>query len=90
MCLAYLNFPTEESVAADRHPHRLHLHRRSREYYTVLKGKRVLQVEDELVEIKAGEILEVAPGAMHVLHSTDTPFKGITFRAPRLNDKVEF
>jgi mannose-6-phosphate isomerase-like protein (cupin superfamily) len=50
----------------------------------------MLEVEDELVEIRAGEILEVAPGARHVLHSTHTPFEGFTFRVPRLDDKVEF
>jgi mannose-6-phosphate isomerase-like protein (cupin superfamily) len=90
MCLAYLSFPTEESVEADRHPHRLHLHQQSWEYYTVLQGKRVLRVEDELVEIDAGEILEVAPGTRHVLCSTRVPFEGFTFRVPRLDDKVEF
>jgi hypothetical protein len=50
----------------------------------------VLQVEDELVEIRAGEILEVAPRTRHVLHSTHVPFEGFTFRVPRLDDKVEF
>jgi hypothetical protein len=25
-----------------------------------------------------------------VLHGTETPFEGVEFRAPRLNDKVEF
>jgi mannose-6-phosphate isomerase-like protein (cupin superfamily) len=87
-CLAYLSFPTTESVSADSHPHRLHLHRESREYYTVLRGTRVLEVEDELVEINGGEILEVAPGARHVLRATHTPFEGFTFRVPPLDDKV--
>jgi mannose-6-phosphate isomerase-like protein (cupin superfamily) len=89
ICLAYLHFPTTETVAADGHPHRLHLHRASWEYYTVLRGRRVIQVEEELVEISEGEILAVPPQAKHVLHATHTPFEGFTFRVPRLDDKVE-
>lgn len=40
MCLAYLSFPTDESVNADRQSYRhcLHLHKESCEYYTVLRG----------------------------------------------------
>lgn len=92
MCLAYLSFPTDESSNAGRqsHSHRLHLHKESWEYYTVLRGTRILQVEEELVEIDAGEILEVPPQVKHVLHATRTPFEGFTFRVPRLDDKVEF
>ncbi len=91
-CLAYLSFPTGASVDAERksHRHRLHLHRESYEYYTVLKGTRILQIEDEFVEIDEGETLEVPPGVRHVLHATHTPFEGFTFRVPRLDDKVEF
>lgn len=90
MCLAYINFPQAETVDADNHPHRLHLHQESWEYYTVLRGTKVLRVEEELVEINEGEILEVPPQVKHVLHVTHTPFEGFTFRVPRLNDKVEF
>lgn len=90
MCLAYLSFPRAESVRADGHSHRLHLHQESWEYYTVLRGTRILQVEGELVEINEGEILEVPPRVKHVLHATHTPFEGFTFRVPRLDDKVEF
>ncbi len=90
MCLAYLSFPSVESVNADRHPHRLHLHRESWEYYTVLRGRRILQVEGELVGINAGEILEVPPQVKHTLDATHPPFEGFTFRVPRLDDKVEF
>ena len=92
MCLAYLNFPTDESADAGNrnHRHRLHLHQRSWEYYTVLRGTRVLQVEDEPVEIHAGETLEVPPGVKHVLRATRTPFEGFSFRVPLFDDKVEF
>lgn len=92
MCLAYLNFPTDESANANRqnHRHRLHLHQKSWEYYTVLQGTKILQIEDELVEINAGEILEVPPRVKHTLQATRTPFEGFTFRVPLLNDKIEF
>jgi mannose-6-phosphate isomerase-like protein (cupin superfamily) len=90
MCLAYLSFPTAESVDADGHPHRLHLHQESWEYYTVMCGARILQIEEEMVEVKAGEILEVPPRTRHVLHGTRTPCEGFTFRVPRLDDKIEF
>lgn len=90
MCLAYLSFPTDESLNEDRHPHRLHLHRESWEYYAVIRGTRILEVEKELVQIDVGELLEVPPRIKHALRSTLTPFEGFTFRVPLLDDKVEF
>jgi mannose-6-phosphate isomerase-like protein (cupin superfamily) len=92
MCLAYLNLPTDESAGASQrdYPHQLHLHQKSWEYYTVLRGSKVLRVEDQCVEINAGETLEVPPGTKHVLQAIRTPFEGFTFRVPRLPDKVVF
>jgi len=90
MCLAYLDFPSAESLGADDHRHRLHLHRESWEFYVVLQGTRVLRIEQELAEVSAGEVLAVPPWVKHVLHGTETPFVGFTFRTPLLNDKVEF
>ena len=90
MCLAYLDFPSAESLGADDHRHRLHLHWESWEFYVVLQGTRVLRIEQELAEVSAGEVLAVPPWVKHVLHGTETPFVGFTFRTPLLNDKVEF
>jgi mannose-6-phosphate isomerase-like protein (cupin superfamily) len=90
MCLAYLNFPSVDSVNADIHPHRMHLHQESWEYYAVLSGSRVLQVEETLVEVSAGQILEVPPEVKHRLYATETPFEGFTFRTPLRDDKREF
>jgi len=91
MCLAYLSFPDAEAASSDGHSHRLHLHQESWEYYCVLRGTKVLRVEEELVRISAGEILAVPPQVKHMLHAREeTPFEGITFRVPRLNDKIEF
>ena len=89
-CVAYLDFPSEESIGMDSHRHRPHLHQESWEYYTVLRGTRILRVEEDLVAIKAGEVLEVPPQVVHVLHATQVPFEGFTFRVPLLDDKVEF
>ncbi len=90
ICLAYLDLPTDESADANwrSHPHQLHAHRESWEYYTVLAGKKTLRIDDELVEIEAGEILEVPPGVKHVAEAIETPYQGFTFRAPRRDDKV--
>ncbi len=89
-CLAYLNFPSVESLGADSHRHRLHLHQESWEYYTVLRGTRILRVAERLVAVRAGEVLGVPPQVKHLLHSTEVPFQGFTFRVPLLDDKVEF
>jgi mannose-6-phosphate isomerase-like protein (cupin superfamily) len=87
-----LSFPSDESADAGwrNHPHRLHLHQKSWEYYTVLQGSKMLQIEDQCVEINAGATLEVPPGIKHVLRAIRTPYEGFTFRVPRLPDKVEF
>ena len=91
LILAYLNFPTAEAANAGIGTrHRLHLHERSWEYDTVLEGTKTLWIEDELVELKAGEILEVPPRVKHTLHGRKTPYKGFTLRVPvALDDKVE-
>jgi mannose-6-phosphate isomerase-like protein (cupin superfamily) len=91
MIMAYLDFPTFSSANAGIGTrHRLHLHRKSWEYYTVLEGTKTLQIENQLVTVEAGHILEVPPEVKHVLHSRTAPFKGFTIRVPvALNDKIE-
>ncbi len=91
-CLAYLNYSTNVTVENDIgiSRHRPHLHQNSWEYYTVLKGTKILEVDGEFVEINAGEILEVSPHTKHVLREIRPPFEGFTFRVPRLDDKIEF
>jgi mannose-6-phosphate isomerase-like protein (cupin superfamily) len=92
MTFAYLNFPTiEEANAGLGTRHRLHLHERSWEYYVALQGTKTLQVGDELVEVGAGEVLEVPPQVKHTLYSRQAPYEGFTFRAPAgFGDKVEY
>jgi mannose-6-phosphate isomerase-like protein (cupin superfamily) len=93
LILAYLDFPTVEAANAGiGSRHRLHLHQASWEYYVVLEGTKTLRVEDELVTIEAGEMLEVPPGVRHTLHSRQAPYQGFTLRVPILayDDKVEY
>jgi len=86
-----MNFPTTEAASAGIGTrHRLHLHQRSWEYYAVLKGTKTLRIEDELVEVKAGEILEVPPQVRHTLFGRQAPYVGFTCRVPgELDDKIE-
>ena len=93
LILAYLDFPTEEAANAGIGTrHRLHLHRKSWEYYLVREGVKTLQVEDELVTATAGEILALPPGVRHALAGRQAPYRGFTFRVPLpgYDDKVEF
>jgi mannose-6-phosphate isomerase-like protein (cupin superfamily) len=91
LALAYLNFPTPEAANAGLGTrHRLHYHERSWEYYVVLCGRKTLQIDNELVDIEPGEVLEVPPRVNHTLHSRQAPFEGFTLRVPlELHDKVE-
>jgi len=92
LTFAYLSFPTvEEASAGIGTRHRLHLHRQSWEYYVVLQGTKTLQIEDVLLEIKPGEILEVPPQIKHTLYGRQAPYEGFTFRVPAgFDDKVEY
>jgi mannose-6-phosphate isomerase-like protein (cupin superfamily) len=91
LVLAYLNFPTMEAANAGLGArHRLHYHQNSWEYYTVLKSVKTLQIENELVKLQAGDILEVPPLVKHALYSREAPYEGFTLRVPvELQDKVE-
>lgn len=91
LVFAFLDFPTAETTNAGIGTrHRPHLHQTSWEYYAVLKGTKTLQIENELVEVNAGEILEVPPMVCHALHSRQAPYEGFTLRVPiDLYDKIE-
>ncbi|HSF81763.1 MAG TPA: cupin domain-containing protein [Anaerolineales bacterium] len=91
LSLAYLDFPAQESANAGiGSRHKLHYHKHSWEYYLVLQGEKTLRVGADLVEFRAGEILEVPPNLPHTLVSRQAPFQGFTLRVPAvLDDKVE-
>jgi mannose-6-phosphate isomerase-like protein (cupin superfamily) len=93
LILACLDYPTfEEANKGLGTRHRLHLHQRSWEYYIILEGTKTLRIEDALVTLSAGEMLEVPSGVRHALHSRQAPFRGLTFRVPipEQDDKVEY
>lgn len=92
LILAYLNFPTQEQANAGIGTRlRMHYHREAWEYYVALQGRKVLQIEDALVNVDAGEILGVPPRVRHNVHRRDAPYEGFTIRVPITgeNDKVE-
>ncbi len=91
LILAYLDFPTEaEANAGLGTRHQLHRHQKSWEYYVVQKGEKdLLLIEDTLIAVHAGEILQVPPNVNHTLYSRKAPYLGFTMRVPvELNDKV--
>jgi mannose-6-phosphate isomerase-like protein (cupin superfamily) len=93
LILAFIDFLTQEAANAGIGiRHRLHLHRESWEYYVVLRGSISLQIEEDLLTIPAGEILEVPPGVRHTLKGRQSPYRGMTVRVPipDYDDKVEF
>jgi mannose-6-phosphate isomerase-like protein (cupin superfamily) len=91
LILAYLDFRTTEAANAGIGTrHRLHFHEKSWEYYAVFKGTKILRIEDEIVTVEAGDILEVPPHVRHTLHGRHAPYEGFTFRVPvELDDKVD-
>jgi len=92
LILAYLNFPTEETSNAGIGTRlRMHYHRESWEYYIALKGRKTLQIEDELVNVEPGGILEVPPMVRHNIYRREAPYEGFTIRVPIMSesDKVE-
>jgi mannose-6-phosphate isomerase-like protein (cupin superfamily) len=92
LILAYLNFPTLEMANAGIGTRlRMHYHKQSWEYYIAIKGRKVLQIEEELVNVDAGEILEVPPMVRHNIYRRQAPYEGFTIRVPIVgeNDKVE-
>jgi mannose-6-phosphate isomerase-like protein (cupin superfamily) len=87
LIVAYLNFPTTEAANAGIGTRlRMHYHRTAWEYYVALAGRKVLQVEEELVDVEAGEILEVPPMVRHNVHHREAPYEGFTLRAPVTTD----
>jgi mannose-6-phosphate isomerase-like protein (cupin superfamily) len=90
--LTYQNFPTvrAENPELSKQSSVLHLHKESWEYYLTIKGSKILQVENEILEIRSGEIIEVPPQAQHNVIDLETPYQGLVFRSPILPDKVEY
>ena len=92
LILAYLDFPTVEMANAGIGTRlRMHYHQQSWEYYVAIKGRKIIQIEEELVNVDAGEILEVPPMVRHNIYRREAPYQGFTIRVPIVgkDDKVE-
>lgn len=86
---AFLEFPTQaEATAGIGTRLQMHHHRESWEYYVCLRGSKMLQVEEQRVEVHPGQMLVVHPGARHNVIDRRAPYVGMTFRVPVLDDKV--
>jgi mannose-6-phosphate isomerase-like protein (cupin superfamily) len=92
LILANLNFRTLQAANAGIGTRlRMHYHRESWEYYLALEGRKILQIEEELVNVDAGEIVEVPPRVRHNVYKRGAPYEGFTIRVPITSetDKVE-
>jgi mannose-6-phosphate isomerase-like protein (cupin superfamily) len=49
-----------------------HLHRRARQLFYVLEGKIEMEIRGEVLELGAGDALEVAPGESHRVRNTSS------------------
>lgn len=88
--LAFLDFPSQEQAIAGLGTRlRTHRHMQSWEYYLCLNGSKTLQIDEQKIEVHAGEMVEVHPGTRHNVIDRCAPYLGATLKAPLLNDKVE-
>lgn len=66
-----------------------HSHSDSWEYYGVIMGTDILEIEGKEVKIQAGQIIEVPPSVCHRRKGLEYPFRGFTMRAPlNMEDKI--
>ena len=92
LIFAYLNFPTHAAANAGIGTRLcMHYHRESWEYYVAFRGRKVLQIEEELVNVEAGEIVEIPPMVKHNMYSREAPYEGFAVRVPitEESDKVD-
>jgi quercetin dioxygenase-like cupin family protein len=67
-----------------------HLHKTMAEYFLLLEGNLRLQVNDEILEMKQGDLILVEPGEAHqVLHGSPDARLLLLMPAAVANDKVE-
>ena len=51
------------------------------------RGGKALNIEDDLVEVEAGEIVEVPPMVRHNVDRRDAPYEGFATRVPIIDDR---
>ena len=82
LCLAYVNFQSEEEWNAVDHKEAYHFHEKSVEWYLTLIGKQEFLVADEIITATAGTLLRIHQRVPHKVVSRDYPFEGVTMRTP--------
>lgn len=75
-------------TAVRRHIEPAHLHEMNREFYYVVQGKLLINVEGQEIWLKEGDLLSVDPGACHHFETTDEKVTFVAIKKePGLDDK---
>jgi quercetin dioxygenase-like cupin family protein len=77
---SYLEFVCEFEIEAGSRldPHRHNTH----EYYYVLSGRAMMQIENEKREVKPGDLIHIPPNAVHSIAPLgDEPVRSLAFAA---------
>jgi mannose-6-phosphate isomerase-like protein (cupin superfamily) len=79
----------EERMPAGTHEQR-HLHGRARQFFLVLEGELVLEVDREEFVLRVGEGLEIAPGQAHqaINRSSSAVHFLVTSQPPSHGDRI--
>ena len=89
--LAEAGLPIQVGVKFGASPFgRKHLHRTMAEYFLLLAGELLLQVNEKTLEMKKGDLILVEPGEAHeVLHASADALLLLFMPPPVADDKVE-
>ncbi|MCB8883571.1 cupin domain-containing protein [Acidisoma cellulosilytica] len=78
---SYLEYISEFEIAAESHlePHRHNTH----EFYYILKGRGIMQIERDKREVAPGDLIHIPPNAVHSIApiSGTGPIRALAFAA---------
>lgn len=78
---SYLEYVSEFEIAAGAHlePHRHDTH----EFYYILKGRALMQIEHDKREVAPGDLIHIPPNAVHSIAPSDGtgPVRALAFAA---------
>ncbi|GEM_PF-1865313 len=76
-------------VTKEVHPKEsVHYHQKATEFYIFLRGKAEMQVNNELVQVSAGDVLVIEPGEKHKISKIIEEVDYITIRDTVEEDKI--
>ena len=89
--LAEVGLPIQVGVKSGATPFGgRHLHKTMAEYFLLLKGNLRLRVNEEILEMKPGDLIVVEPGEAHeVLHASPDALLFLLMPPPVANDLVK-